>query len=79
MPVIYMQHPIHGNKVATMEEEAAADEENGWVRCSPASPDEDETLDELEQVRDKWAEVFGKRPHHKKSLDTLLDELESAQ
>ena len=29
---IYLQHPVHGTKVATMELEAEADEQNGWVR-----------------------------------------------
>ena len=30
--VIYMRHPIHGNKVAIAEAEAEADELNGWKR-----------------------------------------------
>jgi len=30
--VIYMRHPVHGTKVAIAENEAAADEANGWVR-----------------------------------------------
>jgi hypothetical protein len=29
---IYLRHDVHGTKVATMELEAVADEENGWVR-----------------------------------------------
>jgi penicillin-binding protein-related factor A (putative recombinase) len=33
--VIYLKHPIHGAKVATMHLEAEADEENGWVRYNP--------------------------------------------
>jgi hypothetical protein len=32
MPVIYMKHPIHGAKIATMEMEAVYDERNGWER-----------------------------------------------
>ena len=32
MPIIYMKHPIHGAKVATMEAEAEHDESNGWKR-----------------------------------------------
>jgi hypothetical protein len=35
MPVIYLTHPIHGAKVATMEAEAQADESNGWERYDP--------------------------------------------
>lgn len=29
---IYLKHPVHGNKIATMELEAQYDEQNGWVR-----------------------------------------------
>jgi hypothetical protein len=36
---IYLKHPLHGQKVATMELEAEEDEKNGWVRY---------TLDTLE-------------------------------
>jgi len=39
MPVIYLKHPVHGVKVATMELEAAYDESNGWVRYNPEMPD----------------------------------------
>jgi hypothetical protein len=37
--VIYLKHPIHGAKVATMELEAVADEKNGWVRYTLDTPD----------------------------------------
>ena len=30
--MIYMRHPVHGTKVATMEAEAIYDETNGWSR-----------------------------------------------
>lgn len=42
--VIYLRHPAHGTKVAIAEDEAAADEKNGWVRenvgalLTPAMP-----------------------------------------
>jgi hypothetical protein len=32
MAVIYLTHPVHGAKVATMDIEAEADEKNGWTR-----------------------------------------------
>ena len=38
MAVIYMSHPVHGAKVATMELEALADEKNGWVRYTLDTP-----------------------------------------
>ena len=42
MPIIYMKHPIHGTKIATMEAEAEYDEQNGWRRYTPGEPDEPE-------------------------------------
>jgi len=35
---IYLMHPTHGRKVATMELEADADEKNGWSRYNPDEP-----------------------------------------
>lgn len=35
MATIYLKHFLHGTKVATLEQEAAADEKNGWVRYNP--------------------------------------------
>jgi hypothetical protein len=36
--VIYLTHPLHGAKVATMDLEAEADEKNGWTRYNPDTP-----------------------------------------
>jgi len=44
MPNIYLKHPIHGAKVATMDMEAEYDEQNGWVRYNL---DDIESEDEL--------------------------------
>jgi hypothetical protein len=38
MAIIYMSHPVHGAKVATMELEALADEQNGWTRYTLDTP-----------------------------------------
>jgi hypothetical protein len=35
MAVIYLRHPVHGAKVATMDLEADYDEQNGWERFDP--------------------------------------------
>ena len=51
---IYLKHPIHGNKVATMEAEAEYDETNGWVRYNPDTPlaaDEPEAVNALKRRR----------------------------
>lgn len=42
MAEIYLMHPKHGVKIATMEMEAQYDESNGWVRFDP-----DEIADEV--------------------------------
>lgn len=38
MPTIYLEHPIHGTKVATLDIEADFDEQNGWKRYNPDTP-----------------------------------------
>ena len=37
MPNIYLRHPVHGTKVATMDAEANADVANGWKVYNPIS------------------------------------------
>jgi hypothetical protein len=32
MSQIYLEHPVHGRKIATMELEAEFDEKHGWTR-----------------------------------------------
>ncbi|MGL4680319.1 MAG: hypothetical protein ACRCWC_13180, partial [Plesiomonas shigelloides] len=40
MPIIYLRHPVHGDKVAIAEQEAEFDEQNGWTRYTlGADPD----------------------------------------
>ena len=35
MPMIYLEHPVHGRKIAYMEAEAEFDEKHGWLRSKP--------------------------------------------
>lgn len=52
--IIYLRHELHGTKVATMEQEALADEENGWVRYTvdtPSAPEAAAPSNELETKR----------------------------
>ena len=51
MAVIYLMHPKHGVKIASMEMEAQHDESHGWVRFDPdeqlpAAPEEANVLAE---------------------------------
>ena len=38
MATIYLRHPVHGTKVATMIEEAEADAQNGWIEYNLNTP-----------------------------------------
>lgn len=87
MSVIYMRHDIHGTKVACSEPEAVADEAKGWKRYEIAAllkptvnalAVQAKTVDELAELRKKYAAKFGAKPHHKKSAETLKRELEAA-
>ena len=40
--IIYLTHPEHGAKVATMDLEAEMDEKNGWTRYNPDTLSEPE-------------------------------------
>lgn len=53
MPIIYLKHPNHGSKVATMESEAEYDEQNGWMRYTHDTPSiskEVETVEEPAEI-----------------------------
>lgn len=45
--LIYLQHPVHGQKIATMELEAEFDEQNGWERYNPDTPSAPEFVTEV--------------------------------
>ena len=50
---IYLSHPVHGRKVATMELEAVYDEDNGWTRYTldEVPPTEEIVINTLEVRR----------------------------
>jgi hypothetical protein len=43
---IYLRHPVHGTKVATMAMEAEFDEQNGWVRYDVNTPSAPEVTED---------------------------------
>jgi hypothetical protein len=59
--IIYLEHPEHGAKVATMDLEAEMDEKNGWTRYNPDTPSETEAAPvnvlEVKRRRKTTAEV----------------------
>ena len=57
MPLIYLEHPIHGTKIATMDLEVENDEQNGWVRCTPDTPSISEEVETVEETTEVAAPV----------------------
>lgn len=55
MPNIYLEHPDHGFKIATMEQEAENDEQNGWTRYTIDTPTE--SVEVVEEQPESVAEV----------------------
>jgi hypothetical protein len=53
MPLIYMKHPVHGDKIATLELEAEHDEKHGWERYTPGEAPAPEPVNELRPRRRK--------------------------
>jgi len=52
--VIYLSHPVHGRKVATMDLEADFDEKNGWMRYNPDTPSDSEEVANTLVVKRKY-------------------------
>ena len=66
MPTIYLEHPVHGTKVATLDMEADFDEQNGWKRYNPDTPSR------AEEVAPDAAPVVrrGRRPKVEEVLES---------
>jgi hypothetical protein len=58
---IYLKHPIHGRKIATMELEAEHDEQHGWTRYTLDTPEifEAAPVNALEVKRRRRTETEG--------------------
>jgi len=58
---IYLKHPVHGRKVATMELEAEHDEQHGWTRYTQDTPEVSEAapVNALEVKRRRRTEPEG--------------------
>jgi len=58
---IYLKHPVHGRKVATMELEAEHDEQHGWTRYTLDTPQVSEAapVNALEVKRRRRTEPEG--------------------
>jgi hypothetical protein len=54
---IYLRHPEHGTKVATMEQEAEYDEQNGWVRYTHDTPSISKEVETVEESAEAAAPV----------------------
>ena len=54
---IYLRHPEHGAKVATLEQEAEYDEQNGWVRYTHDTPSISVEVETVEESAEEAAPV----------------------
>jgi hypothetical protein len=66
MAVIYLTHPQHGCKVATLDLEAEADEKNGWTRYNPETPSDSEEAAPVNALGTK-------RKYTRKVLETVTE------
>jgi hypothetical protein len=55
MSLIYLRHPQHGEKIASMELEAENDEQNGWTRYTINTPTE--SVEVVEEQPESVVEV----------------------
>ena len=77
MPVIYLEHPVHGTKVATMDMEADFDEQNGWIRYNPDTPSTDEEA--APEVNNLPVVRRGRRKKAEESVETPVPEFLAPQ
>tara|TARA_R110000868_G_scaffold385686_4_gene653669 strand:- start:307 stop:489 length:183 start_codon:yes stop_codon:yes gene_type:complete len=57
MAMIYMFHPIHGRKIASIEAEAEFDEKHGWTRYNPEAPEPEPPVNALKRKYTRKAET----------------------
>ena len=74
MAAIYLSHPRHGVKVATMELEAQSDEANGWVRIDdPTSQDQPAPVNKMVPAADP-DNMGGEAPRRRGRPRTVKDD-----
>lgn len=77
--MIFLEHPQHGTHIAYSDIEVAACEKNGWKRReiltarkpAPAEAVEIAAPDGREVLVEAYRQKFGKKPHHKLSVESL--------
>jgi len=78
---IFMTHPEHG-ATHVGSGEVAEHEKNGWKQdtydnwMAPKRIVKKTDLEEYLDLRAKYEQKFGEKPHHKKSAESLRKELE---
>ncbi len=63
MSIVYLKHPIHGTKIATIDAEVQYDEQNGWKRCDLNTQSEvvEEVVEEIPAAPVNTMEVKRRR------------------
>lgn len=62
MALIYLKHPVHGAKIASMELEAEYDESNGWIRYNPETPSVIQAAPVDQEVTNQLPRKRGRQP-----------------
>jgi len=74
-----LTHPRHGVKYVYHDNELIADLKAGWVREDEAQVEAPEITTDPEVIDEETIELyvlkFGKKPHHRMKLETILAEL----
>ena len=75
--MIYMVHPRHGSMHVYDEQQARINESSGWKRAdetAPVASTMDTVLDTgsvEKSLKERYAEKFGKPPHHRMTDETI--------
>jgi hypothetical protein len=60
MPLFYLQHPVHGIKIASMDAEVEHDQQNGWELFEPDTPSDNQAAPVEQEVTNQLPRRRGK-------------------
>lgn len=74
MVQVFLKHPVHGKKIASLRAEAENDKKNGWVEVTNGEfygKQEEKEEKTHGDIVSRYVEKFGKKPHHKMKPETI--------
>lgn len=73
MVKVFLKHPVHGKKIASLRAEAENDKKYGWIEVTMGEfygKQEEKEQPQADLVA-RYVEKFGKKPHHKMKPETI--------